>query len=296
MAASSKTPVSVNAQPEKNVCGDCNKVVHDREKGLLCEVCNEWYHTKCQNVSAETYSFLQKEDGIHWYCKGCDKGVSKLLQSMSVLQKRQDIFESELTNIKGDITDIQTSIQALDTKMECMIDTKVCDTIEEKVEEKVDLKVKFMSAKVEEDMEIERRKYNVIFHGVVEDVNMSDADIIKHVVSNGLKLDHTRHIEEITRIGKTVNGKVRPIRVVLRAWESKKELLQRAKDLKDDDRFKKIYITPDLTRKQQEADKNLRDNLKKIRAEGEPTAKIQAGRVIKNLEGQQAVVLYDPPK
>jgi hypothetical protein len=202
--------------------------------------------------------------------------------------------------MKGDIKNIQTSIQALDTKMECMIEAKLCDTIEEKVEakveEKVELKVKIMSAQVEEDLEIERRKYNLIFHGVVEDETMSDADIIKHVVSHGLKLDHTRHIEEITRIGKTVNGKVRPIRVVLRSRESKREFLQRAKDLKDDDRFKKVYITPDLTRKQQEVDKNLRDNLKRIRADGEPAAKIQAGRVVKNLEGQQAVVLYEPPK
>jgi len=65
MAISSKTSLSVNALPEKDARGDCNKVVHEREKGLLCEVCNEWYHIKCQNVSAETYSFLQKDVGIH---------------------------------------------------------------------------------------------------------------------------------------------------------------------------------------------------------------------------------------
>ena len=69
---------------EKDACGDCNKLVQDRERGLLCEVCNAWYHTKCQGVLTEVYNFLQKNDGIHWYCNGCEKGVAQLLQSMAL--------------------------------------------------------------------------------------------------------------------------------------------------------------------------------------------------------------------
>ena len=143
------------------------------------------------------------------------------------------------------------------------------------------------------EMEIEWRKYILIFHGIAEDENMSDGDIVKHVVAQGLKLDHTRHIEDIARIGNSAEGKIRPIRVKV---ESKKEMLQRAKNLKDNDTLKKIYITPDLTKKQQEVDKKLRDNLKRLMADGECTAKIQGGKVVKTGEGTQVVILCEPPK
>ena len=145
-------------------------------------------------------------------------------------------------------------------------------------------------------MEIERRKYNLIFHGIAEDENMSDGDIVKRVVAQGLKVDHTRHTEDIARIGKSAEGKIRIIRVKVRTMESKKEMWQRAKNVKNNDTLKKIYITPDRTRKQQEVDKKLRDNLKRLGADGESTAKIQGGKVVKNGEGTQVVIHYEPPK
>ena len=59
-------------------------------------------------------------------------------------------------------------------------------------------------------------------------------------------------------------------------------MLQRVKNVKDNiNMLKKIFITPDLTRKQQEVDKKLRDNLKRLRADGEFTANIQGGKVVK---------------
>ena len=69
-----------------------------------------------------------------------------------------------------------------------------------------------------------------------------------------------------------------------------------AKELKNEEEFKKIFISPDLTRKQQEIDKKLRLEVRKFRDNGEPGAKIQAGKVVKNTNGGQVVVLYKPPK
>jgi hypothetical protein len=57
------------------------------------------------------------------------------------------------------------------------------------------------------------------------------------------------------------------------------------------DKFKKIPITPHLTRKQQEVDKELRKQLQKFKDEGEAGAKIQDGKVAKNLPSRQVVVL-----
>ena len=55
--------------------------------------------------------------------------------------------------------------------------------------------------------------------------------------------------------------------------------------------FKKVFITPDLTRKQQEVDNKLRDKLKELRTNGSDEYRIKRGKIIfKNLQGAEEVV------
>jgi hypothetical protein len=100
-------------------------------------------------------------------------------------------------------------------------------------------------------------------------------------------------VERMHRIGKIVEGKPRPVKVMLKtAVDGKKEILSRAKQLKDYEEYKRIFISPDLTRKQQEKDKELRQNLKRIRESGESEAKIKFGKIVKNGRGGKEEVLY----
>ena len=85
------------------------------------------------------------------------------------------------------------------------------------------------------------------------------------------------------RVGRLIEGKLRPVRVVIKSLDGKREILARAKHLKEHDKFKRMFISPDLTRKQQEVDKTLRVELKRLREGGEPEAKIKAGKIVKNL-------------
>jgi hypothetical protein len=55
-----------------------------------------------------------------------------------------------------------------------------------------------------------------------------------------------------------------------------------------------MFISPDLTRKQQGVDKQLRTELKRLREQGEVTAKIKYGKIIKNGRGGREEVLYQP--
>ena len=91
----------------KEECGECGVAVS--AKGVFCEICESWYHPKCQGISEDTYKYLQKGQGVHWYCKGCDKGVVKLFTAISNLQKQQQKLETdmakEVAEIKKDIQD-----------------------------------------------------------------------------------------------------------------------------------------------------------------------------------------------
>ena len=88
--------------------------------------------------------------------------------------------------------------------------------------------------------------------------------LIEEILGSGLNLDPNSHIEEVCRISKRASGKIRPVCIKTKSEESEVEMLQRAKQLKDYVSFKRVFITPDLTRKQQEADKKLSDKLKEL--------------------------------
>ena len=109
---------------------------------------------------------------------------------------------------------------------------------------------------ISETHKSERRRCNLIFHGVKEEDNDDGVrHLIEEILGSDLNLDPNRHVEEVCRIGKRASGKIRPVCIKTKSEESKVEILQRAKQLKDHVSFKSTFITPDLTRKQQEADK-----------------------------------------
>ena len=122
---------------------------------------------------------------------------------------------------------------------------------------------------------------------------MSDKETVDEILRKGFKFDSSRHLKEMSRAGRFSSDKIRLIRVKLIGIESKKEILQRAKSL-NLGKFNKIFIAPDLTKKYQEHDKDLRKHVKLFREEyKDQEIKIKEGKVVKNEQGKQDIVLYD---
>lgn len=357
-------PVSSSSKSKEDKCSDCGKAVMEREKGLECEVCEGWFHSKCQQVSDDTYKTLGQDTSLHWFCSGCNKGSAKLLRMMKELQDMHHNLDLEVKKVTNDVSEIKGNMKVLDdhaknvkvleeqvkvvdtkmdkdvkkvakdvkeikeevkaldiqvktvdTKIETLIETKLVENYEkieikmvenyEKTEVKLDAKVKDMKEDVDEQMEIEKRKNNLVFHGMKEPGVISldttdlgskhpDQELVEEVLKTGLRLDATRHIEEVQRIGKYVPGKCRPLRVKIKTYESKVEILKRAAELKSVDTFAKIFIARDLTRKQQAFDKDLRQHAKEFRDQGKDNVKIKAGKVVQILAGGKVSVLYQP--
>ena len=165
--------------------------------------------------------------------------------------------------------------------------------------------VKGVKEDVAETLEIEKRKHNIVFHGIKETVipledvrnelgKSPDQELVEEILKSGLRLDASRHIEQVERIGRFQEGKTRPLRVKVKTLEAKNEVLRRARDLKGTDEFKNVFIAPDLTRKQQLVDKDLREKVKQFRSEGHNNVKIKQGKVVKNEPGKELVILYRP--
>jgi hypothetical protein len=50
--------------------------------------------------------------------------------------------------------------------------------------------------------------------------------------------------------------------------------------LHNTEEYKKVFIAPDLTRKQQEVDEKLRDKYKEMKAAGEQNIRMKKGKII----------------
>ena len=125
-------------------CGDCGNVVSEMDTGIMCGVCDMWHQAKCEGVSDEAYAVLQGNESMHWYCKGCNKSMKRLLQTMSALQERKEKIErflhlvtKEVDDIKKkDMAEIRDDIEVV-RKLQSENDTKLETTIEAKLMEQV---------------------------------------------------------------------------------------------------------------------------------------------------------------
>ena len=108
-----------------------------------------------------------------------------------------------------------------------------------------------------------------------------DAEQVCDILKCGLHFDNDRHVIDMQRVGRPVRDRVRPVRVKLQTVEGKYEVLRRAKHLKGQDSFKKIFIQLNMTAKQQKVDKDLTDHLKAFRDSGETNVQIRADKIIK---------------
>ena len=65
-------------------CEQCRKLVKEDDPAMRCEICEQWFHIKCQQMTKAEYNYIQGGSSkkkalnkLHWYCSTCDS-LSKL--------------------------------------------------------------------------------------------------------------------------------------------------------------------------------------------------------------------------
>ena len=172
-----------------------------------------------------------------------------------------------------------------------------------------------MDERIKEYHERERKKSNIIIFGVNESEDRpreTDLNFCEDLFREVLKMNpgDTKN-EEVYRVGKvaekredrprqneSINGsqsdnagygprnrvKVRPLIVRLEKPWMKWQIIKNARHLKNvvEDEYKNVTISPDLTLKQREESKKLRDELNEKKANGERGWFIKQGKLTQN--------------
>ncbi|KAI8501333.1 hypothetical protein Bbelb_206040 [Branchiostoma belcheri] len=140
---------------------------------------------------------------------------------------------------------------------------------------------------VDEYIEREKRRKNLVVFNVPEDVKddatdskLSDKELFKDIVKKEFNL--IPKVQAAYRLGRKTSVKPRPllIRMDNDDTSSRALILRRAKDLRNSSRWSRVYIVPDMTPNEREADRKLRQELKSRREAGEENLVIRRGRIV----------------
>ena len=135
-------------------------------------------------------------------------------------------------------------------------------------------------------MDREKRKLNVVVHNLPEQDGDTLAErmekdqlLFKEVIKEGMNLI-VRPIKAF-RVGRKIEDRPRLLIVTLDNAGTKADILKLATQLRHLTKWKRIYVTPDLSKKEREDNKRLREELSARRQAGEEDLVIRRGRIVK---------------
>lgn len=88
--------VELNPGPIKYPCTVCKKAVRSNQRGISCDGCELWTHTRCCRVPEGEYQRLASLGTFTWRCPSCictelpfsDSSYSRILMFLSLLVSR----------------------------------------------------------------------------------------------------------------------------------------------------------------------------------------------------------------
>ena len=125
----------------------------------------------------------------------------------------------------------------------------------------------------------ERRRKNLIVYNFHENSNYQ-ADKAKFLELSKEVFNLDLQIIKVVRLGKSNNGKPRPLLVGLDNEAEKIEILSQSGKLRRLDQYNEIYIVADKTKYEREKHKKLVDELKSRRSKGERNLVIRNGIIV----------------
>ena len=104
-------------EEKKHVCGICTKRVNKNHRYLLCQLCKNRVHIKCNEIDGSTYNNL-KENCDNWFCLLCNESIFPFFSSED---KKSSGNNPQFHHASGSIRAFFTGIKTTLIKMKKLI-------------------------------------------------------------------------------------------------------------------------------------------------------------------------------
>nr|CAI5823769.1 unnamed protein product [Callosobruchus analis] len=214
-------------------CKCCNQIC-ETHLVVTCSVCKSKYKHSCVDITSNEVRILNSNKGYDWTCPGCRS------------------IGNDIKDLKSLIIQLQTSVndlKAANVRTTCMSGFDYEDMIFE-ITERQKRKGNIMLFNVNEPDQNKSSKEQV------ESDKKMAVDILKTVVPEV----ESQSIKAV-RVGRFLNSKIRPMKVVLGNPDIVKKVLINAKKIKSNNVYKHVNISADRTKKQIEYYKAVKQEL-----------------------------------
>lgn len=213
------------------------------------------------------------EAGMGWLLAQIKESVVEAVQELKteLRQEYKTLLKGLEDKFTEKINDIQNDMNAIRNRVDAYF-------------------VNFEKEVLNDLRETEQRKDNVMIFGLKESNASSSSECIDHDMAHITRLSSELGVSHLQiggcfRLGRR-SSRPRPIKVICQSSRQRTDLLRSAYNipkLDSDLGFRRIFIKPDLSPKEQEADRQLRRELKRRREGGERVV-IRNGRIVEMVD------------
>ena len=83
------------------ICPNCKLQVLESQNSIYCDVCCQWYHLRCSELSIQRFKELGNDTSSTWFCKNCVEDAlpfqklkdSQFLSAISVYKQDDSIID-----------------------------------------------------------------------------------------------------------------------------------------------------------------------------------------------------------
>lgn len=299
-----KTSEKRTKENDPTICQVCCATITESSEGVIgedaiyCEGdCKAWIHRKCLGMSKLVYDRLSKCKDPYM-CPNC----TIFKQSNEIVELRNQVrnLSSELASMKTleqRIIDLEQKLSSANKSSSIPIsDSAAVPSSSQSNTSTADNHIStIVSSYINEEKEKAKRRLNLIVHNLEESSSENgaarqkdDIDRITSIIQNHVEV--TPHISKAVRLGKRQENqeKARLLKITVSSEAEKAIILRNVLKLRKQENpeaIKNLYISPDMTPKEQEANKKLRLELKKLNKDGNQY-QIKNGRIVQRRNQQ----------
>ena len=224
-----------------------------------------------KSISSQEKAMLDQNTKVEKALQSCEKYVKA--QAKTFEQMAQQQRASYADTVKGTCDEMAKAVK---TQLEAIPKANAaCDG----------KSARDLSKALDDHMDRERRKANLVVHNLPEqdgdslmERSAKDMTLFASMVKDVMKLNVTS--SKSFRVGKKRQDKPRLLIITLDNPACKHDILKGAPQLRSSEEYSNIYITPDQTLKEREANKKLREELMSRRRAGEADLTIRGGKIV----------------
>lgn len=265
----------------------------------LCHTCKVWLQSKDQNPTNAEYVNLDGPNATENKAVGphgsthhtLEQMIGQLQQSM---ESRMQCLEQILQNQAATLGD-QSRLIEKGVKDQTELKTTYADIVRENSIKMVETATKkdqlsnkdacTISGVFDEFLDKEKRKCNIVVHNLPEqsgptgdDRSQADSALFVSMVREVFRIN--ARVTRSFRAGRIVSTRQRLLIVTLDSEQTKHDLLKVAPQLRSSLKWGDIYLSPDLTWKERQENRALREELKRRREAGESELIIHRKKIV----------------